>query len=184
MDSLTLHSQDVPAALACSPAWPFAGSRQPPAAPCLPTRPLPAEDGGEVDRRRLRLYERSRLRYYYAIITCDSAATANRIYDECDGMELGKSECRWRWWRAGWLAGRGVPAQAGRRWEQAEGECVQCPSRPADSAAAPRSPASASAPAAACKFDLRFVPEEQSFEGRQLRDEAADLPAGAQEQRA
>ena len=26
-----------------------------------------------MDKRRLRLYERSKLRYYYAIITCDSA---------------------------------------------------------------------------------------------------------------
>lgn len=33
--------------------------------------------------------------------------------------------------------------------------------------------------AAACKFDLRFVPEEQSFKGRQVRDEALDVPAGA-----
>lgn len=34
---------------------------------------LPADEGGQVDQRRLRLYERSKLRYYYAIITCDSA---------------------------------------------------------------------------------------------------------------
>lgn len=26
-----------------------------------------------MDQRRLRLYERSKLRYYYAIITCDAA---------------------------------------------------------------------------------------------------------------
>ena len=32
--------------------------------------------------------------------------------------------------------------------------------------------------AAACKFDLRFVPEEQSFEGRKVRDEATEVPAG------
>lgn len=30
----------------------------------------------------------------------------------------------------------------------------------------------------ACKFDLRFVPDEQSFEGRQVRDAARDVPAG------
>ncbi|EFN57460.1 hypothetical protein CHLNCDRAFT_57252 [Chlorella variabilis] len=78
-----------------------------------------SDEGGQVDQRRLRLYERSKLRYYYAIITCDSAATANRLYEECDGMELMKT---------------------------------------------------------ACKFDLRFVPEEQSFEGRQVRDEATDVP--------
>lgn len=38
--------------------------------------------------------------------------------------------------------------------------------------------ASPPAHAAACKFDLRFVPEEQSFEGRQVRDEATDVPTG------
>lgn len=32
--------------------------------------------------------------------------------------------------------------------------------------------------AAACKFDLRFVPDEQSFKGRQVRDEAGDVPSG------
>lgn len=95
-----------------------------------------------MDKRRLRLYERSKLRYYYAIICCDSAggprmphrsaraavycqrlfaaqegcremqawrrqgqfgmplspallcpaATANKLYEECDGMEFMKSE--------------------------------------------------------------------------------------------
>lgn len=29
----------------------------------------------------------------------------------------------------------------------------------------------------ACKFDLRFVPDEQSFEGRQVRDTATQIPA-------
>lgn len=37
-----------------------------------------AEEGGEVDQRRLRLYERSKLRYYYAIITCDAAGEGLR----------------------------------------------------------------------------------------------------------
>lgn len=40
------------------------------------------------------------------------------------------------------------------------------------------SPLSFASTAAACKFDLRFVPEEQSFEGRQVRDEAQEVPAG------
>lgn len=32
--------------------------------------------------------------------------------------------------------------------------------------------------AGACKFDLRFVPDEQSFEGREVRDSATEVPAG------
>lgn len=47
---------------------------------------------GEVDHARLRLYERSKLRWYYAIVDCDSTETANQLYDECDGMELMKSK--------------------------------------------------------------------------------------------
>lgn len=46
------------------------------------------------------------------------------------------------------------------------------PPRPASSPL----PAAAGPTAGACKFDLRFVPEEQSFEGRQVRDSAADVP--------
>jgi len=47
---------------------------------------------GEVDHAKLRLYERSKLRWYYAIVDCDSIETANQLYDECDGMELMKSK--------------------------------------------------------------------------------------------
>lgn len=48
---------------------------------------------GEVHPARLRLYERSKLRWYYAVVECDSAETANMLYEECDGLELMKSEC-------------------------------------------------------------------------------------------
>jgi hypothetical protein len=47
-----------------------------------------SSDGGEPDAARLRAYERSRLRYYYAIVDCDTAATAERVAAECDGSEF------------------------------------------------------------------------------------------------
>lgn len=45
-------------------------------------------EDGEVDQDQLRLYERSKLRWYYAIAEFDSAPTANSVYEECDGMEF------------------------------------------------------------------------------------------------
>lgn len=32
------------------------------------------------------MYERERLRFYYAIVECDSAATAASLYKQCDGL--------------------------------------------------------------------------------------------------
>jgi hypothetical protein len=43
---------------------------------------------GDIDPVKLRKYERERLRYYFAIIECDSAQTARNIYEECDGLEM------------------------------------------------------------------------------------------------
>ncbi|QRV90901.1 pre-rRNA-processing protein ESF1 [Ceratobasidium sp. AG-Ba] len=50
------------------------------------------QDGDDdYDDDALRQYQLDRLRYYYAIITCNSAAAASHIYNELDGTELERS---------------------------------------------------------------------------------------------
>jgi hypothetical protein len=48
----------------------------------------------QVDQTQLRLYERSKLRFYYAIVEFDSVKTATRVYTECDGLEFQLSSCK------------------------------------------------------------------------------------------
>ena len=40
------------------------------------------------------MYERSRLRYYYAIVECADVSTARHLYNDCDGMEFEHSASR------------------------------------------------------------------------------------------
>ncbi|CAH0479209.1 unnamed protein product [Peronospora belbahrii] len=47
---------------------------------------LESETDG-FDREKLRVYELQKLRYYYAIVTCDSVKTASTIFDQCDQLE-------------------------------------------------------------------------------------------------
>ena len=63
---------------------------------CAPQDTVSSESDSadEVRKRKLQLYERSRLRYYYAIVDCADVATAARLYDECDGLEFLRSACK------------------------------------------------------------------------------------------
>ncbi|KAF8248067.1 hypothetical protein K440DRAFT_661052 [Wilcoxina mikolae CBS 423.85] len=45
------------------------------------------DKGEEFDSVKLRMYLLQRLRYYYAIVECDSEQTAQHIYENCDGAE-------------------------------------------------------------------------------------------------
>ena len=78
-------------------------------------------DGEEFDTVKLRRYQMERLRYFYAVISCDSEVTAKTIYEAMDGREYLST---------------------------------------------------------ANFFDLRFVPDEMSFENGKPREECKQIPSG------
>ncbi|KAG1723525.1 uncharacterized protein EDB91DRAFT_1172489 [Suillus paluster] len=48
-------------------------------------------DGADYDENALRKYQLERLRYYYAIVECDTVEAAVHIYNELEGTELERS---------------------------------------------------------------------------------------------
>ncbi|CAZ84504.1 unnamed protein product [Tuber melanosporum] len=78
------------------------------------------DKGEEFDSSKLRNYQLERLRYFYAVVECDSLETARYIYEQCDGAEY---------------------------------------------------------EATANFFDLRFIPDETSFEDDKPQDRCVEVPA-------
>lgn len=50
------------------------------------------ESDNAIDQKKLRKFELKKLKFYYAVATLDSKETAFKIYSQCDGMEIEKTQ--------------------------------------------------------------------------------------------
>eukprot|EP00210_Caulerpa_lentillifera_P005824 g5570.t1 len=77
------------------------------------------DEDEEVDNEKIRKYEKSKLRYYYAVVDCSSVKVAEKLMEELDGSEFEASHC-----------------------------CL----------------------------DLRFIPNEMTFDNQVIKDQAESVP--------